>query len=92
MINADRRDGARKVVGIILVGVGISLLIGVLLYFSPLILHWLSSYPAWATFLVGFAVFSLGAFLAVAASEHIKTAKKAHKAESNSHQERSRIW
>lgn len=90
MVNVNRSNIARKVIGIILVGVGISLLIGVLLYFSPLILRWLSNYPAWATFLVGFAVFSLGAFLAVAMSEHIKTAKKAHKAESDGHQERSR--
>lgn len=85
----NRSDVVRKVIGVILVGVGVSLLAGVLLYLSPCILWWLSSYPAWATFLVGFAVLSLGAFLAVAMSEHIKATKKAHKAESDSHQERS---
>jgi len=84
----NRSNIARKAVGVILVGIGVSLLVGVLLYFSPRVLRWLSSYPSWATFLVGFAVFSLGMFLAV--SEHIKTTKKAHKAESDSHQERSR--
>jgi len=88
MINVNRKDVAREVIGILLVGVGVSLLAGVLLYLSPHILRWLSDYPAWATFLVGFAVFSLGTFLAV--SEHIKTTKKAHKAESDSHQEGSR--
>jgi len=87
MINVNRSDRARKVIGIILVGVGSSTLIGVLLYLSPHILHWLKSYPSWATFLVGFVVFSLGAFLAV--GEHIKATKEAHKAESDSHQERS---
>jgi predicted ferric reductase len=87
MINVNRSDRARKVIGVILVGIGVSLLVGVLLYFSPRVLRWLSSYPAWATFLVGFAVFSLGAFLAV--REHIKATKKAHKAEGDSHQEGS---
>jgi len=87
MINVNRSDKAGKVIGIILVGVGSSALIGALLYLSPYILRWLANYPAWSIFLVGFVVFSLGAFLAV--SEHIKTAKKAHKAESDSHQERS---
>jgi hypothetical protein len=90
MINVNGSDRVRKVIGVILVGVGVSLLAGVLLYLAPYILRWLSSYPAWATFLVGLAVFSVGASLAVAVSEHIKTAEKAHKAESNSHQERSR--
>jgi len=88
MVSVNRSDVTRKVIGTILVGVGIGVLVGVVLYFSPRILRWLSGYPSWATFLVGFVVFSLGAFLAV--SEHIKAAKKAHKAESDSHQERSR--
>lgn len=88
MVNVNSSNRVRKVTGIILVGVGISFLAGVLLYLSPHILHWFSNYPAWATFLVGFVVFSLGVFLAV--SEHIKAAKKTHKAESDSHQERSR--
>jgi len=88
MINVNRRGVAREVIGILLVGVGISVLVGVLLYHAPYILWWLSSYPAWVTFLVGFVVFSLGAFLAV--REHIKATKKAHKTESDSHQERSR--
>lgn len=84
----NRDSIARKTIGVILLGIGVSLLIGVLLYLFPRILQWLSGYPSWATFLVGFVVFSLGAFLAV--SEHIKATKKAHKAESDSHQERSR--
>jgi len=87
MMNMNKTNIARKLTGVLLVGVGSSALIGVLLYLAPHILQWLKNYPAWATFLVGFVVFSLGAFLAV--SEHIKAAKKAHKAESDSHQERS---
>ena len=85
----NRSDVARKAIGVILVGVGISLLAGVLLYLFSRIPWQLSSYPAWATFLVGFVVLSLGAFLAVAVSEHIKTTEKAHKTKSDSHKERS---
>lgn len=35
MINVNRSDVARRVIGVILVGVGVSLLAGVLLYLSP---------------------------------------------------------
>jgi len=77
----------RKVIGIILVGVGISLLAGVLLYLSPHILHWFSNYPAWATFLVGFVVFSLGVLLA--ATRHVKSAKKAQETEGDNYKEKN---
>ncbi len=81
MIGVNRSYITRKIIGVILVGVGISVLVGILLYLAPHILGWLSVYPAWATFLVGLATFSLGVFLAV--TEHIKSAKKAQETESN---------
>ena len=87
MMNMNKTDIARKLTGVLLVGVGSSALIGVLLYLAPHILRWLRNYPVWATFLVGFVVFSLGAFLAV--SEHIKAAKKAHETDNDSYQEGS---
>lgn len=84
-MNSSNR--VRKVIGIILVGVGISFLAGVLLYLSPHILHWFSNYPAWATFLVGFVVFSLGVFLA--AARHVKSAKKAQETEGDNYKEKN---
>lgn len=82
MINVNRSNKVGKVIGIILVGVGSSTLIGALLYFSPYILQWLTNYPAWVLFLVGFVVFSLGVFLAV--TEHIKSTEKAQETDGDS--------